>query len=89
MSLFISRERKREDQAQLDKLRSLSKQADPISQAGLTYHEVCPICPSQLMLNTRRQLYLHLNSREHQARQNEVWGSQDDSSSITASTSRK
>ena len=51
---------------------SLYRQADMFSETALPYHEVCPICPGRLMLNTRRQVYLHLQSRE-----NELDGLQD------------
>ena len=81
----ISRERKRENQAQVDKVLSLHRQADMYSQAALPYHEVCPICPGQLMLNTRGQVYLHLQSTVHQDRE-KLLGLQDDASS-SASTS--
>ena len=88
-SLFISRERKRENQAQLDKVQSLYRSADLMSSVALHYPEVCPICPGQLMLNTRRQLYLHLYSKEHQDREEEAQGIQDDSSTTSASTYQK
>ena len=86
--MFLSRERKLENQAQLDKLQSLHRQADMLSQVALPYHEVCPICPGQLMLNTRRQVHLHLQSTVHQAREKEVKGLQDDMSTASTSTSR-
>ena len=87
--MFLFRERKRENQVQLDKVRSLYRQADLMSQAALSYHEICPLCPGQLMMNTRRQLHLHLHSRDHQAREKEVMGYQDNSSTTTASTYQK
>ena len=75
MSLFVLiRERKRENQAQVDKVLSLHRQADMFSNVALPYHEICPICPGQLMLNTRRQVYLHLNSEEHKAREENLLG---------------
>ena len=87
MSLFVLiRERKRENQAQVDKVLSLHRQADMFSNVALPYHEICPICPGQLMLNTRRQVYLHLKSTVHQDRE-KFLGLQDDASS-TASSSR-
>ena len=85
--MFLFRERKRENQAQLDKVRSLYRQADLMSQAALSYHEICPLCPGQLMMNTRRQLHLHLHSRDHHEK--EVMGYQDNSSTTTASTYQK
>ena len=88
---FISRERKREHQAQVDKVLSLYRQADVFSEAALPYHEVCPICPGRLMLNTRRQVYLHLQSKVHQDMENEVDGLQDNvsiASSAISTTSR-
>ena len=84
--MFLSRERKLENQAQLDKLQSLYRQADMLSQVALPYHEVCPICPGQLMLNTRRQVYLHLQSTVHKAREKEFKGLQDDVSTASTST---
>ena len=59
-----------------------------MSEVALSYHEVCPICPGQQMLNTRRQVYLHLNSRDHKARQQEAESFQDDADSAIASTSQ-
>ena len=59
-----------------------------LSQVALPYYEVCPICPGQLMLNTRRQVHLHLQSTVHQAREKEVKGLQDDLSTASTSTSR-
>ena len=84
--MSLSRERKRENQAQLDKLDSLRRLADMMSEVALSYHEVCPICPGQQMLHTRRQIYLHLNSRDHLARQQKAESFQDDASSVSAST---
>ena len=84
---LLSRERKRENQAQLDKLDSLRRLADMMSDVAFSYHEVCPICPGQQMLNTRRQVYLHLNSRDHKAKQQEAESFQDDAYSAIASTS--
>ena len=85
LSCLLSRERKRENQAQLDKLDSLRGLADMMSEVALSYPEVCPICPGQQSLHTRRQVYLHLNSRDHKARQQEAEGFQDDASSASAS----
>ena len=85
LSCLLSRERKRENQAQLDKLDSLRGLADMMSEVALSYPEVCPICPGQQVLNTKRQVYLHLNSRDHKARQQEAEGFQDDASSASAS----
>ena len=83
---LLSRERKRENQAQLDKLDSLKGMADMMSEVALSYPEVCPICPGQQILNTKRQVYLHLNSRDHKARQQEAESFQDDADSTSAST---
>ena len=69
MKSFITRERKCEHQAQVDKVLSLYRQAEMFSETGLPYHEVCPICP--------RQVYLHLQSKVHLDRENEVDGLQD------------
>ena len=60
--------------------------SEMFSNVALPYHEICPICPGQLMLNTRRQVYLHLKSTVHQDRE-KFLGLQDDASS-TASSSR-
>ena len=70
----------------MDKLDSLRRLADMMSDVAFSYHEICPICPGQQMLNTRRQVYLHLNSRDHKARQQEAEGFQDDASFASAST---
>ena len=88
LSCLLSRERKRENQAQLDKLDSLRGLADMMSEVALSYPEVCPICPGQQILNTKRQVYLHLNSRDHKARQQEAEGFQDGASSASTSTFR-
>ena len=82
-----SREQKRENQAQLDLVMQLWRQADMLSEAVLPYHEVCPICPSQVMLQTKGQIYLHLQSKEHQVKEKEALGFLDDCSTVTASTS--
>ena len=66
---------------------SLYRQADMFSETALPYHEVCPICPGRLMLNTRRQVYLHLQSKLHQDRENEVDGLQDNVSIASTATS--
>ena len=87
MKSFITRERKCEHQAQVDKVLSLYRQADMFSETALPYHEVCPICPGRLMLNTRRQVYLHLQSKLHQDRENEVDGLQDNVSIASTATS--
>ena len=81
-----SREEKKENQAQLDLIMQLWRQADMFSEIPLDYHEVCPLCPSQVMLQTRRQIYLHLNSREHQVREREALGKLDDASTVGASS---
>ena len=60
--------------------------SDMMSDVALSYQEVCPICPGQQTLNTRRQVYLHLNSRVHLARQQEAESFQDDAGSAIAST---
>ena len=60
-----------------------------MSQAALSYHEICPLCPGQLMMNTRRQLHLHLYSKEHQEREEEARGIQDDCSTISTSSYQK
>ena len=70
----------------MDKVISLHRLADLYSQAALSYHEVCPICPGQLMLNTRRQVHLHLQSTVHQDRE-KLLGLQDDASTASTSTS--
>ena len=85
LSCLLSRERKRDNQAQLDSLRGM---ADMLSDVALSYPEVCPICPGQQVLNTKRQVYLHLNSRDHKARQQEAEGFQDGASSASPSTFR-
>ena len=69
-----SRDKKRENQDQVDMLQKLHKIADMMSVVGLTYEETCPICPSQVMLQTKRQIYLHLNSEEHKIREGIVKG---------------
>ena len=81
-----SREEKKENQAQLDLVMQLWKQAEMFSEVPLPYHEVCPLCPSQVMLQTRRQIYLHLNTREHQIREKEALGDLDNASTIGASS---
>ena len=84
ISRLLSRERKRENQAQLDKLDSLRGLADMMSEVALSYPEVCPICPGQQILNTKRQVYLHLNSRDHLAKQKEAESFQGDACSDSA-----
>ena len=69
-----SRDKKRENQDQVDMLQKLHKIADMMSRVGLTYEETCPICPSQVVLQTKRQVYLHLNSEEHKIREGIVKG---------------
>ena len=50
------------------------------------YHEVCPICPSKVMLQNRRQVHLHLNSSEHKERESQVMGDLDSVTTISAAT---
>ena len=38
---------------------------DPMDVNPLPYHEVCPVCPGQLMMTTPRDLHYHLNTAAH------------------------
>ena len=38
---------------------------DPLDVNPLPYHEVCPVCPGQLMMTTPRDLHYHLNTASH------------------------
>ena len=57
------------------------------SETAMPHHEVCPNCPGRLMLNTMRQVYIYLQSKLHQDRENEVEGLQDNSSIASTATS--
>ena len=70
----MSRNEKRENQIQLDMLQQLRRKSDMMTMEPFTYTETCPICPSQVILQNKRQVYLHLNSEEHKAREENLLG---------------
>jgi len=49
----------------LEKLIKLYTKMDEFEVNPLPYHEVCPVCPGQLMMTTPRDLHHHLNSEQH------------------------
>ena len=83
-----SREKKKENQSQVDMLLKLyqTQKSDQFSEEAFVYHEVCPICPSKVMLQNRRQVHLHLNSSEHKERESHVMGDLDSVSTVSAAT---
>ena len=52
-------------QAVVQQLIKLYSLWDPMDVNPLPYHEVCPVCPGQLMMTTPRDLHVHLNSPGH------------------------
>jgi len=49
----------------LERLIKLYTKMDEMDVNPLPYHEVCPVCPGQLMMTTPRDLHHHLNSEQH------------------------
>ena len=49
----------------LERLIKLYTMMDEMDVNPLPYHEVCPVCPGQLMMTTPRDLHHHLNSEQH------------------------
>ena len=56
----------------LERLIKLYTKMDEMDVNPLPYHEVCPVCPGQLMMTTPRDLHHHLNSEQHRYWDN-VW----------------
>ena len=45
---------------------------DQMDVSQLPYHEICPVCPGQIMLTTPRDLYHHLNTDRHKVEESIV-----------------
>ena len=49
----------------MEQLNELYRLMDPMDVNPLASHEVCPVCPGQLMMTTPRDLHYHLNTAAH------------------------
>ena len=61
----------------LEKLIELYQKMDVIDTNPLAYHEVCPVCPGQLMMTTPRDIHQHLHSDQHKYEENIIVDSSD------------
>jgi len=63
-----------QNHAVLEKLIKMYSLMDQMDMGQLPYHEICPVCPGQIMLTTPRDLYHHLNSDKHKEEESVVVG---------------
>ena len=59
-------------QAVVQQLIKLYTLWDALDVNPLPYHEVCPVCPGQLMMTTPRDLHYHLNTASHKVEESLV-----------------
>jgi len=61
----IKMDMSKDSEAVVEQLIKLYSLWDPLDVSPLPSHEVCPVCPGQLMLTTPRDLHYHLHTAAH------------------------